>query len=389
MHIQLMKTLFFSHRSLVGALLLLAVWCPGQAWAQVPQATDNSDSTKKASQRNFDLSVPASPAFTFLGTTPENVVRPTSPRQLAVAVNNAIDLKGVLQNGVAIDAAPFLATTTLAEYRGKGFKGRLKRFKANTQFSLGTTQSQEASTKSMKGAFGVHFTLANTDDPRRNDVLIKRYDTMMERVRALVDKTHPYDPSSDDESKAARAKAIEDAVTTAAKDFDKEASKDLRRNGEQHFIWTAAAALGGQSDSSTIRNVKYDGFGAWTSASYGIGKGHQLIAHARLRLDERVVAKTLLSDDAQDIQDSYFLGGRYRTSIGNLRTSLEGLYTITERTTATEEITDNGGLVSLVIEPRLSENLWLHLSLFSEFAKASGQNTFGFKTSFKWGLASE
>ena len=52
------------------------------------------------SERNFDLSVPASPAFTLLGTTPENVVRPTTPRLLALALANSVDLRGVLQSGL-------------------------------------------------------------------------------------------------------------------------------------------------------------------------------------------------------------------------------------------------------------------------------------------------
>src|SRR5690606_35054097 len=47
----------------------------------------------------LDLAVPDSPALAILGLSPETVVRPGTPRDLATTVLNGVDRRGNLQSG--------------------------------------------------------------------------------------------------------------------------------------------------------------------------------------------------------------------------------------------------------------------------------------------------
>ncbi|WP_157807703.1 hypothetical protein [Hymenobacter chitinivorans] len=315
--------------------------------------------------------MPASPAFVTLGVAPENVVRPISPRLFAASLADAIDQRGRIQNGVAIDAAPFMATTTLQQYRTSA----VRRFFANTQFSLGTTKGQSSVDEALQGALGIHFTLVNTSDPRLDDAVLDFYDKLDAQAMANIIFTP--------DEKGARAKDAEIAR------LKEEQAAKLRQTGEQGFAWTAAAALSSRSDSSRINDLQYNGFAAWTSVSYGLGSTVQGILHARGRWDEKVVNTNKLGGTYS--QNTFLTGLRLRGSFGSVKASLEGAATFTHRDVKTSDgstpPTDVAGLISAVLEPRLTENLWLHLSLYSEFAKDLNRNTIGFKTALKWAVS--
>ncbi|MCB2380050.1 hypothetical protein LGH70_20820 [Hymenobacter sp. BT635] len=343
-------------------------------WGMMPQysvAQGHQGDTKPASSRSFDFSVPASPAFVTLGVSPENVVRPISPRLFAASLADAIDQSGRIQSGVAIDAAPFMATTTLQQYR----ESSVRRFFANTQFSLGTTKGQSSVDEALQGAVGIHFTLLNTSDPRLDSTVLKFYDNLDKQAMANVG----FPPD-------ARGAQAKDAEIARLKE---EQATKFRQAGEQGFVWTAAAALSSRSDSSRINDLEYNGFAAWTSLSYGLGTTVQGIVHVRGRWDEKV-ANTNKPGDLYS-QNSFLAGLRLRGSIGSIKTSLEGAATFIDRdlkaTDGSNQPTDVAGLISAVIEPRLTENLWLHLSLYSEFAKDLKRNGIGFKTALKWGVS--
>jgi hypothetical protein len=324
-----------------------------------------------ASNRSLDFSVPASPAFVTLGVSPENVVRPISPRLFAASLADAIDQHGRIQNGVAIDAAPFMATTTLQQYR----ESPARRFFANTQFSLGTTKGQSSVDEALQAAIGVHFTLFNTTDPRLDTTVLAYYNNLDAQAMANIDFTP--------DEKGARAKDAE-----IARLAEEQAAK-LRQTGEQGFLWTAAAALSSRSDSSRINDLEYNGFAAWTSLSYGLGSTVQGILHFRGRWDEQVVNTNKLGGTYS--QNTYLTGLRLRGGLGSVKASLEGAATFITRDVVTKDgsrpPTDVAGLISAVIEPRLTENLWLHLSLYSEFARDLNRNAIGFKTALKWGVS--
>jgi hypothetical protein len=120
----------------------------------------------------LDLAVPDSPAFTILGLSPETVVRPSSPRDLATTVLNGVDRRGNLQSGLAVDFAPLFLfagkTLTYNDYKDKTGTRLLGR----TQISLATAKGASDGDKSLRVAVGLRATLWDEGDPRLDETLV-------------------------------------------------------------------------------------------------------------------------------------------------------------------------------------------------------------------------
>ena len=111
---------------------LMALGIPAAAQTPPAPSSGNTSST--------DLAVPDSPAFTVLGISPQNVTRPTSPKDLAASLLNGLDQNGNFQTGIALDTAPFLliagSKLTIADYA----QHYVTRLFSRIETSLGTTR---------------------------------------------------------------------------------------------------------------------------------------------------------------------------------------------------------------------------------------------------------
>lgn len=160
----------------------------------------------------LDLSVPESPAFDVLGFTPQKIVRPTSPRDLAANLLNGVDERGNLQTGIAIDIAPvpiFLndmadSPITLHDYRSD----YLMRLASRTQLSLGTTKGTDSDDKAVRVGLGVKSTLWDAGDPRMDNRLAGCLFVAHQIVHAGMDLTLNASPEA--------LKAIADALEASA-----------------------------------------------------------------------------------------------------------------------------------------------------------------------------
>src|SRR5713226_4348868 len=111
--------------------------------------------------------VPEAPAFTFLGLNPSKVTRPISPRDLGVAVLQAVESSGKVQQGFALSLAPC--------YYLPGFRIPLDQYQrswpayvaANAQLSLGTARATGDSAATDM-AVALRFTLLDGSDPMRD-----------------------------------------------------------------------------------------------------------------------------------------------------------------------------------------------------------------------------
>ena len=83
--------------SCLGTAAILAV-APGLAAAQ--------EEVKDVGKLRLDLSVPDVPAFVALDVSPEKVARPTTARELAIALANGFSPTGAFQSGIAIEVSP-------------------------------------------------------------------------------------------------------------------------------------------------------------------------------------------------------------------------------------------------------------------------------------------
>lgn len=141
---------------LVSLVAILAVlFSPRAVRAQANALTDG----KAVKLVNLDLTVPDSPALVILGLSPDKVVRPSAPKDLAATLLNGVDRRGNLQSGVAVDLSPrFLFagnSLTFADYRDNA----ATRILANIQVSLATAKGATDTDKSMRAAFGLRSTL--------------------------------------------------------------------------------------------------------------------------------------------------------------------------------------------------------------------------------------
>lgn len=163
----------------------------------------NWKNSEPAATATLDLAVPESPAFTVLGVTPENVVRPTSPRQLALSLLNGVDRDGNFQSGIAVDTAPYLLVAgqhlTLQDYRdSKNYWS--KRLPARTQVSLATAKGSTTDDKSSRVALGIRVTPWDAGDPRLDDELIDCLRQIQQTVKLAIIAPKPYEEAILDEA---------------------------------------------------------------------------------------------------------------------------------------------------------------------------------------------
>jgi len=324
---------------------------------------------------SVDMSVPASPAFTVLGVTPETVIRPTSPRAFATSLLNGIDQNGNFQSGLAMDFVPYLLIAgddlSLNKYRDS----RIVQLLSRTQFSFATAKGASEDDKSLRLALGLHLTLWDRGDPRLDETLLK----------CLEDFRLPVITDLNDTEGNAKARA-------AAKDFNDSVSTRCRQESHERnwaaSSWIIGAAPSWISKDGQTKNLGWNGGGFWTSLAYGfegvpgLDKKSQLILHARYRNREQVpdpnVTGAFLS------QDSMFFGARFRTGSPTFNGSFE--YTFLRSRFAGLKY-DSSSRLSVLFERRIAGDTWFNLSLGGETGRQDGRNNGFVLTSFKWAFS--
>jgi hypothetical protein len=139
------------------------------------------------SLRAQDVEVPVAntiaeaPVFAFLGASPASVSRPTSARALTTDILNAIGPAGEVQQGMAVEFAPWSVIPgvkiPLTDYQNKLGSYIL----ANTQISLATVRSAGDSAATDVG-MGFRMALFNRGDPMTSKLFTRALDLKMSQV---------------------------------------------------------------------------------------------------------------------------------------------------------------------------------------------------------------
>lgn len=349
--------------------------------APVPQGAADGNITSV----DVDLSVPESPAFTVLGVTPENVSRPSTPREFATSFLNGVDQRGNFQTGLALDFVPFLTffgkDTSLFSYA----HNRMERFMARTQFSFATAKGVTDEDKSTRLALGLRMTVFDKGDPRLDDELDKCYDKADDDPRFEEDQyvPAPGDPQSVKDEKLLRRGQLLAELTKPCDD----ASRKRNWNASG---WIVGAAPSWISKTGETKNFIWNGGGFWSSIAYGfenvgaLKNNSQLIFHVRYRNNE-IVPET---DNPSQFfsQDSLFLGGRLRIAPGEEAKSILSLEGNFIRSRRDKGPFDNSSRFSLGLEQRIADNIWFALSLGGQSGRNDGANNAFVLSSFKWGF---
>lgn len=301
------------------ALLLVSLLIPTQN-IHAEDAKDPNAGKLKDGRAALDLSVPTSAAFSALGISPQTVIRPTSPRDLAASLINGVDSNGNLQNGIALEFSPGLTLfpdrdLTLDNYRVEPDRFSWTRTLYRTNVSLATTKGSSDDDKSVRFAFGVTITPFDTGDPRMDRLLsgcflvkpknqdyqdflkennleqdyVKETDNQIqvlnEKITFLKNdieriKTNPA-LTPDQKEKQLKPKREELAVKKTAFDAKNKKNQDIAeklnkfckaKGTERNWnasSWNIGVAPTFLSGTGRAKDMQWSGAAVWTSFAYG------------------------------------------------------------------------------------------------------------------------
>ena len=312
---------------------------------------------------DYDRAPNGVPAFDALGLTPETVTTPGTPRELVAELINGVDRNGVLQNGIALETAPFRLLwigTSRGDYEKYPFLRCLYHFSV----SVATSKAAEDS-EAVQLAVGFKDVLWESadHDPYRNPDLDKAFQIAAEEVLGSVeddfgDKLSPVSPTA--------KKAFASAVA------------DFYANKWRGGIWTAAIAPTWHSESGKVGDLSGTGFTTWTTFAYGLRKpvlpqigtnapiNVQFIAELRYRNGEQVIDP---NDKMRVVsQDSFLAAGRIRFGSNTFNGFAEGAYV---RVWDGLNGNDDGWRGAIGLEKKIAQNVWLVVSAGQQFGGGS------------------
>jgi hypothetical protein len=306
------------------------------------------------------LAVPDSPAFTMLGLTPA-IMRPATPRGLAMSYMEGIDFNGDIQDAIAVEMAPYLLFSgkklSLQQYRDSARERDLSRI----QLSIAIAKGSSDNDKARRFGAAIRWTIWDDGDLRLDKGLIACLDQLAPgQPEAGQARTSPLDASTGPRAKICRAES-------------------LKRN------WNRSAMDVGFAPSWINHNGKgdslgWDGLGLWTSLSYGFDNyeslkdNSQIIFQARYRLDESVPGPNMFLPFSD--HDSFTIGAKYRYGEPQQVAFLQGLIV---QTKPEGQAVDRSYIYSVGAELEIIDNLWFELEI-GEIGGYRNQGNGGFVT---------
>jgi hypothetical protein len=337
--------------------------------------------TVASARTELDLSVPSSPAFAVLGLTPDTVTRPATPRAFAAALLNGVDENGVLQNGIAVDAAPYYITAgrqvTLQKYQ----QSPMTRFLMRLQFSAATAKAASGGDNAVRGSVGTRLTFWDRGDYHGNVAFQTALsDVFADASRQARDKglaPSPTDPVKDE--------AYNQFVSAKMVELGNQVRERFRKASWNDSALSAGAALTWMSPSGAVTASTAQGGAFWASLAYGfenipaLENTAQFIVHARYRINDQI-PKPATADQFYT-QNSALVGARFRFGAPDTNASFETVYLHTDPDGWPRE---NYFRLSGDAEHRLVENIWLHISVGGETARKDERNHLFVLTNLKF-----
>lgn len=144
-------------------------------------AQTNTDSLWTASWANVDYAIPESPAFHILGTSPDNLLKPSSARSITLNIGNYFLTNGpVIPKTLAVEIAPWLLANdnaSLKRYANNLFLHRIR-------FSLGTATEDGGA---YRVAEGLRFTIVDHTDLKVDKPLVDFIKTSLKSRAELME----------------------------------------------------------------------------------------------------------------------------------------------------------------------------------------------------------
>jgi len=295
-----------------------AVKCSG---ARSQQAAD------EAQDRTF--SVPESPAFTFLNTSPAEITRPSTPREFGAAVLSGVDENGRPVQGFALEFSPFPVIPGFSVPLRSYQRNFLDRVSYRTQISFGAVRAggDDASTDL---ALGVRSTLFDDADPMQSS-------RFTDSLASSMMKCIPDEPGQDS---TVALSCIEEAIAATRTQWTD------RWNGRRLVV---AVAFGQRFVNSDPKDRQGLGWSAWALGSNPLGEWGVLLGYLQLGRRYQVPGSPSFS--------SLRFGGRVVVGSGGINGFLEAIGE--SRFNASAAADDAGTSWSAGLEVRATDGVWI------------------------------
>jgi hypothetical protein len=285
--------------------------------------------------------IPDAPAYTFLGIAPAAISRPTTPRALGTAVINGIDADGDVNQGLALDIAPWVfipnMRITLKDYQQPGLNW--KYMLANTQVSLATSKTADDNTTNL--AYGLRVVLFDASDPMRNSDFTTRLNANVNKN--CGDRSQPGQID-------ATAACVEQELIKMRQEW---ANTTWNKAG-----LSIAAAGGWRYNEGFLNSAHRLGRSVWATGALPVGKFAQVVGQVKYDWVHGA------GEDPNLNRLSY--GARFFGGSGNFNFYLE--YAGVRNTKLPENLTDrNSRIWSGGVEFKVADKFWLATGLGKGF----------------------
>jgi hypothetical protein len=336
------------------------------------------------SDYTVDLSIPESPGLTIVGLVTEDVIRPSSPRALAAALQTGVDKEGKGKTGLAIEFAPmklFVPSTPSEDYQ----RSALVRALWNTQVSIATAKPTDATEKTLKAGLGLSSVLykRESSDPLRNSAYSRCYDTVIRKQLEAIEKqpalgiTEFKDLKTEGETETAAQKCYSTFLKSSW-------------NGTAIVLGLATSQY---SESGKWSDGKRSAHGGWLSMGYGF---EEFSADSPIRTNMHLIAtyKRLFGERVTDPldakktieQNGSLLGAKLRWRGDDRNYFIEQSY---QRNEYAGRPTDKIRRSAIGFEWKLGENLWLVSAVGGESGRKNGVDSSFVTSGLKYGSSTE
>jgi hypothetical protein len=315
----------------------------------------SGDNSIKAGWGNLDYYVPQSPAFKILGTDPDNILKPTSVRKVALSIGDYFYNSGsVLPRDLSVELSPLLLNgkASLNDYNKNKFLYRMR-------LSIGTSVNSEGG---YAIAEGLRFTIIDKTDLRTNTAFLKDITTTLGAAVDAEDKAIPAyikenqltmteiqfrEAMENDSTLYQKLLVFETRFIpdTIIQPESLAALRDKYRNILWNKpIWDVGIATLQSSKDSLIKNLAFSQIGFWTTAGVPIGKNGQLLIGGKLGIVESTKWQTTAS-----------IGSRYYYGSNNIKGFIYGEYGYSDKV--------NSGVAGAGCQFNITNGLWGQFSI--------------------------
>lgn len=252
-------------------------------------AQEPSPGDMRSANARLNFSVPDAPAFTILNYTPSVIIRPSTVKEVGLAVADFVRGGSVLPKAFAAEFSPGLlvggSTLTIRQYNANPFWYRARISVASRTFDDRTGRIQ--------ASLGLRLTLTDEADPRTDRAFIQDLSNLALSINQTIARKVQIAPPTGTgpiNVEAADVEALEEEV-------------DRLRAKQRDEKWNAniaelAAAVRFSSTDSLARNAVADKYQAWIAGSFHVAQWGQFIFNlsgslersAALRMDSSSIA---------------------------------------------------------------------------------------------------